>query len=213
MAIPSVGGDVLKGGVVAGHMQKAAKRAVVHPSMIKAVPDALPKNNDFMAPIATLVSNYAEKKLNRVKKEEKCSGLRRKIHELPPSPPTSHSSDDNDIPSNKKKNRRLHRSKKNRKKSGLYTSSLHDDVWRVTSSDKSKEIDDSLSSSNFDDKKNDRATRLKVSRPVQKSFLKAVDYRTYRLKNKSKRYNSKIASIVARWMKKFEILTEKEGFW
>lgn len=56
--ILSVAGDVLDEGVVAGHMEKAAMRAVVNPSMIKAVSDALLNNEDIMAPVAKGVSSY-----------------------------------------------------------------------------------------------------------------------------------------------------------
>lgn len=101
-AIPSVVGDVLDERVVAEHTQKSATRAVVHPSIIKAVFDTLLKKDD-MAPIATFVANYVEKEFICVKKEKKLPELRRKIHMLQPSPPTSDPSDNDDKPSRDKK--------------------------------------------------------------------------------------------------------------
>lgn len=64
-------GDALDDGVVAGHKQKAAMRAVAHPSMVKAVTDASLKGDGFIVPITTFVSNKVEKKSSRVKKEKK----------------------------------------------------------------------------------------------------------------------------------------------
>lgn len=50
-------GDILYERTVADHMQKATVKAGVHPATIKAVADALLKNNVPMASIATSVSN------------------------------------------------------------------------------------------------------------------------------------------------------------
>lgn len=94
LAIRSVAGNILEKGVVAGHMQRAAMRAVVHPSMFKAVSNALFKKDKLMAPIATFVSNHVEKESSRIKKEGKFTGSRRKIRELLPSFSISDPSDD-----------------------------------------------------------------------------------------------------------------------
>lgn len=67
-------GDVLDEGIVAGHMQKAEMRAIVHPSMIKAVCNALPKNDALMAPIATFVYDYVEIESKHVKKKDEMFG-------------------------------------------------------------------------------------------------------------------------------------------
>lgn len=79
-------------------------RAVVHPTVIKAVPDLLLKNDDLIVPIATFASDYVEKGSTRLKKEEDLAGSRRKIRELPPSLPTSDPSDDDNISCKEKKN-------------------------------------------------------------------------------------------------------------
>lgn len=72
-------------------------RTAVHPAMIQAVSAALLNNGNLMAPISTSVSNDVERESNRVKKEENFSGLARKIHELPPSPPNLDPIEDDDI--------------------------------------------------------------------------------------------------------------------
>lgn len=56
LSVWSVAGGVLDEEVVAGYMQKAAMRAVLHSLMIKAMPDTLLMNNGLMAPIAIFVS-------------------------------------------------------------------------------------------------------------------------------------------------------------
>lgn len=82
----------------------------------------------------------------------------------------------------------------------------------VNSSGKSKEEDDSSSSSSVRNQKKDRSPRIKVSRPMEESFAKAVSYRTYRLKDKSQWYNSKISSKVAKLAKKVRSQLKKTDF-
>lgn len=72
----------------------------------------------------------------------------------------------------------------------------------MTSSEKSGKEDESSSSSNVHKQKKDHAPCLQVLQSMQESFAKAIDYCTYRLKNKSQRYNSKIASEVAKLVMK-----------
>lgn len=157
--------------------------AVLHPSTIKAVSDVLLNNDDLMAPIAIFVSNYDEEKSIRVKKDKDLAGPKKKIRELSPSPPALDPSDNDDIPSKQKKNRQLLRDKKNKKFLSLSASFFQDNVWCVTSSSRSIEIDDSSSSTSTEKKKTDRAPRLKVLQLVQESFAMVVDYGTYRLKS------------------------------
>lgn len=97
-------GNILDGKVVIGHMLRATKRTVVHPSLTKALFSALLNNNGLTAPMETFVSNYVRKNSNRVKKEENLVGLRKMIRELPLSAPASYPSDDDDIKFKKKKN-------------------------------------------------------------------------------------------------------------
>lgn len=77
-------------------------KAVVHPSLIKAVSDALLKNDNLMTPIAIFVSNYVKKELNHVRKEENVFRARRKTRGLPPLPPTPDPWNDGGIPSTEK---------------------------------------------------------------------------------------------------------------
>lgn len=85
-------------------------------------------------------------------------------------------------------------------------------MWRVTSSRNFKEDDDMLSLSNVRKQEKDRAPHLKVLRPMQKSFVKAMDYSTYRLKKNFQRYNSKIASKLAKLVKKPRSQLRKTDF-
>lgn len=63
-------------------------RIVVLPSMIKAVFDALLKNDDPMAATVTYIPDYIKKESNRVKKGEEFVESRRELRELPSSPST-----------------------------------------------------------------------------------------------------------------------------
>lgn len=63
-------GDVLDERVAAFHMQKVAVRADVHPFMIKAVSDALLKNDDLVAPTAMFLLIYVKKQSNCVKTKD-----------------------------------------------------------------------------------------------------------------------------------------------
>lgn len=47
---------------------------------------------------------------------------------------------------------------------------------------------------------------------MQNSFVRAVDYRTYSVKNRSQRYNSKIASQVAKLVEKLRSQLKKMDF-
>lgn len=120
--------NILDRRAVADHMQRVANRAVGYLSMIKTVSDTLPKDDDHMVPIAAIVSNYAKKVPNRVKKEGELTGSRRRLRELLPSHPTSDPSDDDDIPSSEKMNRRLRRDKKTTKTLCTPTSSFKGDA-------------------------------------------------------------------------------------
>lgn len=60
--ICSVVGEVYNERVMADHIHKAAANTVVHLDTINFVPDALLKNDEFIAQIATFVSNYVKKK-------------------------------------------------------------------------------------------------------------------------------------------------------
>lgn len=68
----------------------------------------------------------------------------------------------------------------------------------MTPSGKSVNDDDLSCSSNVHKQIKDRSPCLKVLRTKQESFAKAVDYCTYRPKNKPQRYNLKIAPEVAK---------------
>lgn len=57
LAIQSVIGNIPGKEVVAGRLQRTAMRAVVHPSVVKAVFDALLKSDVLMAPITTFELN------------------------------------------------------------------------------------------------------------------------------------------------------------
>lgn len=63
-------GSVIKEGVVAGHMQKAAMQVVVLLLLITAVFDALLRNVDFMAAIATFLPSYVDKTVIESKKRK-----------------------------------------------------------------------------------------------------------------------------------------------
>lgn len=76
LTIWSVTGDVLDEEVVAGLIQNAAIRAVVHLSLIKAMSNAFLKNDDFLAPIATFVLSYVDKESNCIKMEEDIIGFK-----------------------------------------------------------------------------------------------------------------------------------------
>lgn len=94
-------------------MQKAAMRAVVHYVMIKAVTDALLKNDYLMTPTATFVSNYVEKESNHVKMEKDVYGSKiKKIRALPPLPTRSDPSNDGGISSRDKNKKRCLRDRK-----------------------------------------------------------------------------------------------------
>lgn len=71
-----------------------------------------------------------------------------KFRELPPLPPASDPSKNDNRPSKGKKKRRSRHRKMSSKKSSLPTSTFHSDVWSVTSRGMSKEEEDfsSLSS-------------------------------------------------------------------
>lgn len=105
-------GNILDEVVVVDHMQRALTKAAVNFSTMKAVSDDLLKNDDLLPLIAAFVPNYVEGKLDRVKKKEFFAGSRIKVRELSPSPIAFDPSNDDDIPFQKKKNRRLHRNKK-----------------------------------------------------------------------------------------------------
>lgn len=60
--------------------------------------------------------------------------------------------------------------------------------------------------------KKDHAACLQVSRPLKGSFVEAVDYLFYHLKNKSQRYYSKITVKIARLEKKLRSQLKETGF-
>lgn len=62
------------------------------------------------------------------------------------------------------------------------------------------------------EQRTDRVPSLKVSRPLQESFWKAVDYCMYRLKNKSQRNYSHFAFKVAILVMKLRSQLKKDGF-
>lgn len=113
----------------------------------------------------------------------------------------------------KKQKSRFRSDKKKSKKSSLSTSSIHDDVWSVKSSGKSKKNNDLSSFSSVPKQRKDRAPRLKMLRPMQGSFKKTVDHRSYCLKNKSPWYNSKIASKFARLDGKWKSQLKETDFY
>lgn len=78
-------------------------RAVVPPSMIKSVYNALLKNDNLMMPIATYASSYVKKNSKSFKEKENRVGRSREIRKLPPSSLTSNPSEDDDIRSKRKK--------------------------------------------------------------------------------------------------------------
>lgn len=102
----------------------------------------------------------------------------------------------------RKKNRRSSCDEKNKKKSGSSTSSVQNDAGSVTPSNKSERIDDLSSLSSSEKRRKDRSSCLNVLQAIQKLVAKAVYYHIYRLKNKSRLCPSKIASKVARLVKK-----------
>lgn len=85
--------------VVAGHLLRAAMRAAVHRLLAKTFRDALLKNDNVAAPIATLVLNCVKNGLNCAQKEDDFAGRRKKFRELPSLTPTVDPSDDVNITS------------------------------------------------------------------------------------------------------------------
>lgn len=167
----SVAGDVLNERIRAGHIHKAAMRAVVNPSMIKAVLDDLLEIDDLIAPVASFLSDCVEKKAIHVKNEKEISKSKIKVSEVSPSLPTSafltmttyH-------PAIEKKRSRWN--KKSPKKSSLTTRTLMTicGAWRREVSLKGEE---DLSSSWRVRKQNkDRISYLKVLLPNPKAFAR-----------------------------------------
>lgn len=68
LAVRVVIGIILEERVLADYKQNAMMGAVVHPSIFEAFSNVFLKNVDLMALIATVVSNYVEKRSNCVKK-------------------------------------------------------------------------------------------------------------------------------------------------
>lgn len=97
------------------YMQRAATRARVHPSMIKAVTNALLKYDDLMALIAIVVSNYVEKLSTRDKRKN-VARTDKQIIELLPLPSTSDRLEDDDFLFKEKENCRQRRDKNNKEK-------------------------------------------------------------------------------------------------
>lgn len=120
-----------------------------------------------------------------------------KIHELPSLWPTPDISDDDDLSSEYKKERSCNHEKKKSKKWNSSKGSFRDDVGSVTSGNNFKDENDLLSlTSVWWQRKN--ASRIKVLRAMQRSYAKAVKYRTYCLKHKSQWCTSNIESKVAK---------------
>lgn len=71
LAVEWVIGSILNQEVVTGQMQRAARRAAVNPSVIKAVSNALVENDNLMASIATFKLSYVAKVSSRVKEKRK----------------------------------------------------------------------------------------------------------------------------------------------
>lgn len=80
-----------------------------------------------MGPIATLVSNYVEKKSARVKRQEGRYESERKVRMLPQSAPTSDPSDDDDTPSRENKKSRSAQGNERKKKPVSWTRSVGDE--------------------------------------------------------------------------------------
>lgn len=72
----------------------------------------------------------------------------------------------------------------------------------MASSGKFKEINDSSSSSSTKERKKDRAFRVEVLWPMQKSCAKTIDYRTYRQESNLHWFDLKITSRTAKLVKK-----------
>lgn len=98
-------------------------------------------------------------------------------------------------------------------KSNLSAASDGDDSKNCTSDDKSrKENEESPILSKAYKKQKDNAPRLKGLRPMLDSFAEAVDCCTYYLKNRTQRYNFKIASKVTKLLMELRSHLKETGF-
>lgn len=95
----SIVGDALDDGVFAVRIQWVFERGFIHPVMIQAATDALPKKEQLMGFTATFVSSSAEKQSASVKHCKDRYVPEPKIRELPLSSPTPDSLNDDKVPS------------------------------------------------------------------------------------------------------------------
>lgn len=157
---------------------------------MKTIADQRTQTESLMVPNVTFVSNVVNK---RVEDATQAHMKTKKEAIMPPSPPSSEPSDSE--PSRSRRSRPSHRKKKSRRED--------------TSCDSSKDSRHPRSSMGCVKKRDaisdeDTAPSLSIIRPVLDSFVDALDYRTYKLRNKSQYYNGRIAHKVSKYQERLK---------
>ena len=188
------------------------EKAVQAPTVIDVMTDKVLSSEKLTRPIARFVASQVSNAVKGMAEKEPVMIVNKTSP--PPSRPPSRASSEDDSdkdPSPRRGRRRSHRSKSRRQtaeRDGDSSSEDRDDRPRRREAAKLDTSSDETAGTS----KSGRVPGVKIIRPVNELFRRALDYRTYRLINRSQVYDGSVARRISKLASRLEVQMKTNTF-